>query len=215
MQFYFRVRGMFDLNNINNNQLDFFRELENIGASHAATALSLMLSHDVAIRVPRAQFCEYGQICEILKGPENVVAGLLVGICGDLNGFILLVMDEEDARRIADTMLEGMADGMPELEKQEMRISAIKELANILVSSYVNAISELTGLKIDVSVPDVVFDMAGAVMNLLAVAYGDICDSVMFMETEFQDNEQSIYGHFFLIPDLESYKALISKMEAF
>lgn len=206
---------MFDIKNINNNQLDFFRELENIGASHAATALSVMLSHDVAIRVPRAQFCEYGQICDILKGPENVVAGLLVGISGNLNGFILLVMDEEDARKIADSMLGGMADDMPEPDKQDMQISAIKELANILVSSYVNAISELTGLTIDVSVPDVVFDMAGAVMNLLAVAYGDIGDSVMFMETEFQDNAQSIFGHFFLIPDIESYKTLISKMEAF
>lgn len=206
---------MFDLKDINNNQLDFFRELENVGAGHAATALSVMLAHSVTIRVPRAQFCEYGQICDILKGPENVVAGLLVAISGDLNGFILLVMDENDARNIADLMLGGMADGMPEPDKQDMQISAMKEMANILVSSYVNAISELTGLKIDVSVPDLVFDMAGAVMNLLAVAYGGLGDSVMFMETEFIDNAQSIYGHFFLIPDIESYKTLLCKMEAF
>lgn len=206
---------MFDINNINSNQLDFFRELENIGAGHAATALSMMLSHNVTIRVPHAQFCEYGQICDILKGPENVVAGLLVGISGDLNGFILLVMDESDAHKISDVMLGGMADDMPEPDKQEMQISAMKEMANILVSSYVNAISELTGLTIDVSVPDIVFDMAGAVMNLLAVAYGEIGDSVMFMETEFIDNAESLYGHFFLIPDIESYKTLICKMEAF
>lgn len=206
---------MFDPKSIDSNQLDFFRELENIGAGHAATALAMMLSHEIGLRVPRAQFCEYSQMCDILKGPENVVAGLLVGISGELNGFILLVMDEEDAMKLAGSLLGNMTDGMSESEQREMQMSAMKEMANILIGSYITAISELTGLKVDASVPDLVFDMAGAVMNLLAVASVDCGDHVMFMETEFIDNSQSLYGHFFLIPDTESYKALIRKMEAF
>lgn len=206
---------MFDPKNIDNNQLDFFRELENIGASHAATALAMMLSRDIGLRVPRAQFCEYSQMCDILKGPENVVAGLLVGIIGEINGFILLVMDEKDAIKLAGSLLGDMADSMPKNEQKELQISAIKEMANILIGSYITAISELTGLKIDASVPDLVFDMAGAVMNLLAVASIDCGDHVMFMETEFIDDTQSLYGHFFLIPDTESYSALIRKMEDF
>lgn len=205
---------MIDLNNMDNH-LDFFKELENIGAGHAATALSVMLSHQVSIKVPRAQFCEYSQICEILHGAENVVAGLLVGISGDLNGFILLVMEENDARKITDMILGDMGDGLPEADKQEMHISAMKEMANILIGSYITAISSLTGLVIDASVPDLVLDMAGAVMNLVAVVYGEIGDRILSMETEFIEDSNSLYGHFFLIPDVESYKSLISKMEAY
>ncbi len=206
---------MFDPVNIDSKQLDFFRELENIGAGHAATALSLMLSHEIGLRVPRAQFCNYSKMCDILKGPENVVAGLLVGIFGDLNGFILLVMDEQDARKLSGSLLGEMADGMDETELSEMHISAMKEMANILIGAYITAISELAGLKIDASVPDLVFDMAGAVMNLLAVASVNSGDNVMFMETEFIDNDESLYGHFFLIPDTKSYKTLLSRMEAY
>lgn len=206
---------MFDLNDMDTSHLDFFKELENIGAGHAATALSLMLSHQVSIKVPLAQFCEYSQICEILHGPENVVAGLLVGISGDLNGFILLVMEEKDALKIANMILSGIADGLPEADQEEMRVSAMKEMANILIGSYITAISSLTGLMIDASVPDLVFDMAGAVMNLVAVVYGEVGDRILSMETEFIEDSQSLYGHFFLIPDIESYKALIKKMEAF
>lgn len=206
---------MFEFKDINSNQLDFFKELENIGAGHAATALSVMLSNNVSLQVPRAQFCEYSQMCDILDGPENVVAGLLVAITGDINGFILLVMDEDDARGLAGTMIGDMAEGMPEAELGEMQISAMKEMANILIGSYITAISSLTSLKVDASVPDLVFDMAGAVMNLLAVAYGGSCDNVLFMETEFIVNAHSLYGHFFLIPDIESYNTLIHKMEAF
>lgn len=203
---------MFDMHGINGKGLDFFKELENIGAGHAATALSMLTSRTVSIRVPRANLCDFNEICDILHGPENVVAGLLVGISADIHGFILLVLDEADAWTLARTVVGDIADAMPEEEQEALRISALKEMANILIGAYITAISEMTGLMIDASVPDLVFDMAGAVMNLLAVAYGEFGDHVLFMETEFCDQDQSLFGHFFLIPDVASYKTLTEKM---
>ncbi len=205
---------MFDINNMNQSHLDFFQELENIGASHAATALSVMMDREIAVCVPRAQLCDYNEITTILNGPENVVAGLLVGISDDIDGFILLVLDWADAYTLTKTMLGEPAD-MPlddEAEFSDMQISALKEVANILIGSYITAISTLTGLRIDASVPELVIDMAGAVMNLLAAAYGEYGDHVLFLETKFADKEQCIYGHFFLIPDIDSYKTLMEKM---
>jgi chemotaxis protein CheC len=130
----------------------------------------------------------------------------------DIHGFILLVLDEKDAQMLAQTLLGDMVNGMSESERTELGTSALKEVANILIGSYITAISDMTGLKIDASVPDLVFDMAGAVMNLLAVAYGELGDRVLFMETEFCDQDQSFFGHFFLIPDIESYKTLTERM---
>jgi len=203
---------MFDIQNINGKGLDFFRELENIGAGHAATALSMLLSRTVSIQVPCAKLCNYNEICDILHGPENVVAGLLVGISADIRGFILLVLDEKDAEKLTQSVMGDIADDMSEEERAELSTSALKEVANILVGAYITAISEMTGLTIDASVPDLVFDMAGAVMNLLAVAYGEFGDHVLFMETEFCDQSDSLFGHFFLIPDVESYRTLTEKM---
>ena len=205
---------MFDIDSMNQSHLDFFQELENIGASHAATALSVMMDREIAVCVPRAQLCEYKEITTILNGPENVVAGLLVGISDDINGFILLVLDWADAYALTKTMLGEPSDIPPgeDAEFSEMQVSALKEVANILIGSYITAISKLTGLRIDASVPELVFDMAGAVMNLLAAAYGEYGDNVLFLETKFADKEQYIYGHFFLIPDIDSYKTLMGKM---
>lgn len=205
---------MFNINSVNKNQLDFFQELENIGASHAATALSVMLDREISIRVPRVQLCEYKEICNILKGPENLVSGLLVGISEDIKGFILLVLDMEDAHTLTKSLIGDIQSDIPETTSDfnELEISALKEAANILIGSYITAISTLTELKIDVSVPELVIDMAGSVMNLLAASYGEYGDSVLFMETEFVDKAQSIFGHFFLIPDIDSYKILLNKM---
>lgn len=203
---------MFDLYSTNKNELDFFRELENIGVSHAATALSVMLDRKISIRVPNVQFCTYQKICDILNGPENVVAGLLVGISGDMDGFILLVLDQDDAYTLTRTLLDNTDCGKSSDDLSEMQISALKEVANILIGSYVTAISKLTGLKIDVSIPDLVIDMSSAIMNLLAAAYGEYDDTVLFLETEFIDQSSSLFGHFFLIPDINSYNKLIHKM---
>lgn len=204
---------MFDLSNVNQTSLDFFRELENIGAGHAATALSVLTGRTITISVPRAQLCGYNEITDIMHGPENVVVGLLVGISDDLHGFILLVLNLDDARALASTLLgEPAAQAGEDGEFSEMQISALREVANILIGSYITAISELTGLRINASVPELVVDMAGAVMNLLAAAYGAYGDHVLFLETRFTDHAQSLYGHFFLIPDIESYQTLLTKM---
>jgi len=204
---------MFDIDQLIVNDLDFFRELENIGASHAATALSVLLSRPVSIRVPQVKLCEYNEICDILHGPENVVAGLLVTISADIRGFILLVLDELDAQALSRTLVGTLVDdAMPESEREALYTSALKEVANMLIGSYITAISELTGFKIEASVPELVFDMAGAVMNLLVIAYGEFSDYALFMETEFGDHSQNLFGHFFLVPDTESFDNLKKKM---
>jgi chemotaxis protein CheC len=204
---------MFDLNNVNQTSLDFFREIENIGAGHAATALSMMMDRQITVSVPRAQLCSYNEITEILNGPENVVVGLLVGISDDLHGFILLVLDLEDARTLVSTLLgEPISQVSEDGAFNEMQLSVLREVANILIGSYITAISELTGLRIDASVPELVIDMAGAVMNLLAAAYGAYGDHALFLETRFADQAQCLYGHFFLIPDIKSYQTLLRKM---
>lgn len=205
---------MFDLEGLPNNQLDFLRELENIGAGHAATALASMLGDEVNLCVPRAQFCAFNQICDLLDGPENVVAGLLVGISEDIDGYILLVLSRQDAY-VLTKMLTGELESGNDDDSgifSELQMSALMEITNILIGSYLSAISSLTGFSINASVPELVIDMAGAVMNLLVSAYGNYGDGVLFMETEFTTAAQSIYGRFFLIPDVESYNRLMAQM---
>src|SRR5690554_470074 len=150
---------MFDLKGLPSNQLDFLRELENIGAGHAVTALSVMLGDNVELCVPKAQFCAYNQICDLLKGPENVVAGLLVGISNDLNGYILLVLDKPDAHLLTNMLLGELPPDESKAEiddLSELQVSALKKVSNILIGTYLTAISSLTNFNINSSVPELV-----------------------------------------------------------
>lgn len=208
---------MINLNALNDAHLDFFKELESIGAGHAATALSNMLGNDILLRVPSVNFYEFSTVSDKLGGPENLVVSVLVEMTGDLTGFILLVQDAADACALSNTVIEAMGMSPEESGEllTEMQVSCLMEVSNILSGSYLSAISDLTGLHINAEVPRMVIDMAGAVMNLPAATYGEYGDVVLFLETEFVDKEtrkKSLNGHFMLVPDVQSFATLLETM---
>ena len=200
------------IDNMSQEQLDVFKEIGNIGAGNAATALAAMLDRRMTMTVPHVEIVPFQKITDILNGPESIVAGVLVGMEGDLNGSILLVMNKNDAEMMV-AILTGR--DMSELDLYaftEDDNSALTEIANILVGAYISAISAMTGLRIVPSVPDLTVDMAGAIMSVLMIEYGKMGDAVLFLETAFVDSEGSMSGHFFLIPDLPSYTTLLQSL---
>ncbi|MDR1619354.1 MAG: chemotaxis protein CheC [Clostridiales bacterium] len=207
---------MKNLSQLNAEHLDFFMEIENIGASHAATALSTLLGRPVKVRVPKVKFLEFAEVNAVLGGPENLIVSLLVEMSGDLNGFILLAQDALEAKKMSAAIVRSM--GMEIEDTGELltglQESALNEVANILSGAYLNALSELTGLSTSKSVPKMVIDMAGAIMNLPAAIYGAYGDVVLLMETEFVDTggDGNLNGHFLMVPDVESFHIMLSSM---
>lgn len=206
---------MFDMEKLTDRQMDFFKELENIGASHAATALSQLLGRPISVSVTNVSFLKFNNVCDVFGGPGTLVAGLLVETAEDIKGYILIVLKAEDAFDLSNYALESMGIEVKDAsgEFDEMQISALLELANILCGSYLTAIGELTGLYTSFSVPRIVIDMAGAVMSLPITSYAEHFDMVLNIETEFRDAGNRFCGHFFLIPDGGTYIRLIEKME--
>lgn len=196
-------------------QIDVFKEIGNIGAGNAVTALASMTGRKIDMSVPDVEIVPFNEIVNILNGPETLVVGALVDLTGDIEGFILLILGLQDAYEMASVVL---SDGrmIPEdftpVDFSELEFSAITEIANILSGSYLSAISSLTGLSIVPSVPNIAMDMVGALISVVAIEYGKIGDSVLFMKTEFADSQKNLAGNFFLIPNYESYKILMKSL---
>lgn len=203
---------MEDLNSINEVHIDIFREIGNIGAGNAATALASILNKQIHMSVPDVQIVPFNDIVNIMDGPENLVAGLLVDMGGDLSGFILVVLDMFDAKEMAAIALGEDADHSDNEHLTEMEVSALEEIVNILVGAYLSAIHSMTSLSVTPQVPQLTIDMVGAIVSVATVEYGEIGDSVLFLKTQFRDLEKEMSGQFFLIPDFSSYKVLIDSL---
>jgi chemotaxis protein CheC len=189
-------------------QLDALREVANIGAGHAATALSQMTNRTIMISVPEVNVRPLEEVADMLGRPDAVVAAVLMQMMGDLTGRTLVLFPERSAQRLCDILFR-RADGAT-LQFGPMEQSGLKEVGNILVSAYMNALSDFMGMMLVPSVPSLVIDLSAAILTTAYLNFGHERDYVFCVETSFQlgDEPERLEGHFLLLPDMPSLRAI-------
>jgi chemotaxis protein CheC len=199
---------MDDLRGLKAIQMDALREVANIGAGHAATALSQMIGQTIMISVPTINVARLEEIPPQVGAPDEPVAAVLMHMLGDLTGRTLLVFPRRTARRIASLLLRRQPTTD---EFSEMEQSAIKEAGNILSSAYMNALSDFMGMMLIPSPPSLAVDMSSAVLTTAYLQFGTDKDYVFCVESEFfLDNiNEHLHGYFLLLPDAASLHAIL------
>lgn len=191
-------------------QMDVLREIGNIGSGNAATSLSAMLAKPVNIAVPKIKILDYNQVTEALGGPETMVVGLLLSLENDLSGMIMFLLQRDFAHMTLNSLLGTSLEDFSQVG--DMEYSAMKEVANIMAGSYVNAVSSLTNLDIGISVPDICIDMVGAILSVPAIHYANISDKIIFIEDEFSSESERMVSHILMIPETESLAKMMANL---
>lgn len=187
--------------------LDILREIGNIGAGHAATALSTMLNKAVDMSVPSVNIISFEEISEMIGGAENVVASVFLRILGDAPGCMFFMLPIEQAEHLLEDLLGGQAVQLIDESDSAISLSALQEVGNILSGSYLTSFSNFTGLNLQPSVPATSIDMAGAILSFGLFEISTVSDYAIVIDTAFTDIEKhdNVKGHFFLLPDPDSY----------
>jgi len=194
---------------LDDNHVDILREIGNIGAGNAATSLSNMLSKRIDMNVPEVSLLNYNDIIESIGGAENIVVGVLVGFEGDIDGVIMFLLKKEFVHLILNTLVGTELSSFEEVSELEM--SALSEISNIMVSSYVNSISTLTEMRIEVTVPSINIDMSGALLDIVTAEFADVADKVVFIKEKYYCMNETIYSYMLMLPTMTSLKILLDK----
>lgn len=198
-----------DLNNMEGVYFDVLREIGNIGAGNATTALATLLNTKVDMKVPKVDLMEFSEIGEEMGGEETLMAGIYQLIEGDIHGSIMFLLEEKTAKLLVSKLM-----GMEEPDEgdfSEMEVSALKEIGNIITGSYLSSLSQLTGLFINASVPAISVDMCEAILSVPAIEFGELGDKMLLIKTEFTDDVK-LEGYFVLVPDLDSYDKILTSI---
>lgn len=200
-----------ELEQIDGTRFDVLRELGNIGAGNATTALSQMLNTKVDMSIPKVELLEFKNLADMVGGAETVVSGILLMLEGDIDGMMMFMLDRVSARHLVSML---MGTELPESEDfSELEISALKEIGNIISGAYLSSLSSLTNLKIISSIPYLSIDMAGAILSVPAIEFGKVGDKALLIESQFGGNsENSINGYFIMIPTVESYSRIMTSL---
>ena len=174
--------------------VDVLKELGNIGAGNAMTALAQMLNCKVDMKVPQVRLLEFKDVGALIGGEEQIMAGIYLAVEGDITGSIMFLLGKDSARHLVTKLmgmaLEGDAFG-------EMEMSALMEIGNIITGAYLNSLATITNLKIFPSVPSLCVDMAGAILSVPAIEFGTLGDKILLIQSQFMD-EIELDGYFIM-----------------
>lgn len=197
------------LEKVSENYGDVLKEIGNIGAGNAMTALSQMLQCKVDMQVPQVKLLDFCEVGEIMGGEEQIMVGVYLGVEGDITGSMMFLVEQASAKHLVNKIMMGMASEGDEFT--EMELSAMNEVGNIITGAYLNSLSTLTNLKIFPTPPMLTVDMACAILSVPAIDFGTMGDKILLIQSQFYD-EVEIDGYFILIPDLDSYARILNSL---
>ncbi|MFH1002436.1 MAG: chemotaxis protein CheC [bacterium] len=192
--------------NLNSVQLDALKEISNIGIGHAATSLSQLLGKKISMSVPKIILTPITEVTNVIGGPEELVIGIYLKILGQAKGSILIIFPQDSASSLLN-LLTGK--GLKDISELDLNAqSALKELGNILSSSYLTALSNLLKMCLIPSIPGLAFDMMSAVVDFVLIELGEVGDYALVVETTFTEAIANIKGHIFLLPDPQTLEII-------
>jgi len=190
-------------------QVDALREIGNIGAGTAATALSQLTGAPVEMGIPTVKLLPVEQVASEIGAAADVVAAVFLGVGGDADGHMLFVMGEEQAHSLVGVLMGGTAGDGP---FDEMELSALQEVGNILTGSYLGALSQITGLRLEPTPPVVGVDFAAALVGAALAEVAMSSDVALLIETALGETAGTSVGDFLFIPSASALSIVLGRL---
>ena len=201
--------GKFSLEDVNNIYVDVLREIGNIGAGNATTAIASMLGLRIDMNVPKVELMDASKLGSAICPEDEIIVGIFLEVQTDIEGSMMFLLKMGSAQYLVNKLM--MRDADYKAEFDEMDLSALKEIGNIIAASYLSALSGMTRLAITPSIPYIAVDMAASILSVPAIQFGQFGDNALLIETEFGDDVM-IDGYFILMPEQDSYDKILTAL---
>ena len=199
---------------ITEEQIDFIREVMNVGAGNAATALQQMLQCPVDVIIPKVHVLPAAQVSSIQDNPASLVACVRMGIVGDIGGAMFFIVPEESTKELihlAEKSLPGPYRLMGR-KQEEVGLSAIAEIGNILSGVYLTAVHDFCGLNTYHTTPALAVDMIQPLLDEALIKTSLQIQMAILIENEFVLEERRFRTLLLIIPSVESIKPLVDSL---
>ena len=201
--------GNMSLEEVNKLYLDVLKEIGNIGAGNATTAIAKMVGARIDMSVPSVKLLEVSELGTAVGNEDDTIIGIFLEVENDISGSMMFLLDIESGHYLVNTLMG--RDLSYKEEFDEMDLSALKEVGNIIAASYLTALSSLTNLRIAPSVPYIAVDMAAAILSVPAIQFGMMGDKALLIQTEI-NADVAINGYFILMPEQDSYDKILTSL---
>lgn len=200
--------GAYD--NLNDVQLDVLREIGNIGAGNACTALSGLIGTPIDMSVPKVQLLGIDSTSEYLGGGDKEVLGIKIDVKADLTGMMFHIVNKRFAERIINTFYAKQIDTINSID--EMDMSVISEMGNITSGAYANALATLSGFVVDIGTPSPGGNTVSEILRVPIEAYGSVGDKILVVDEQFIIDSEKLTSNMILVLEGDSLNKLFDKL---
>lgn len=200
--------GVYD--NLNDLQKDVMREIGNIGAGNACTALSVLLGTTIDMSVPKIQLLGFEDTSNYLGGPDTEILGVRVDVTDDLQGMMFHIVNKRFAERIINTFYEKKLETLASID--DMDSSVISEMANITSGAYANSIASLTSLFVNIGTPNQKRSTVSDLLRIPLEAFAKSGDKILVVDEQFIIDKEQITSNMILVLEKESLEKLFEKL---
>ena len=193
-------------------EMDVIREIASIGTGSAATSLASMLGQQVRMTIPEINILGYNDTIDKLGDPEEGIAAVLTRMSGEMEGIMLFLLRLDFINEVLRTMMGQEVEDYESLT--EMEISALTEVGNIIISSYANAVSTLSGITIELSVPSVAVNMLGGILSVPMAEFGYVTEKLLLIDGQLLVDNRRVKSTILMMPDIESLNKMMKKLGA-
>ncbi len=197
------------LENVNNMYFDVLKEIGNIGAGNATTAMANMVNTKLDMQVPQVLLMSVEELPKAIGKEEDLIVGIYLEVEADIEGSMMFLLDMHSARFFVDKLMG--TDQKDNFNFTEIELSALKEIGNIIAASYLSALASLTNMMITPSIPYICIDMTAAILSVPATEFGMYGDNALLIESKFGD-DFDLNGYFILMPNVDSYDKILKSL---
>lgn len=202
-----------DVNDITPMHLDVLSEVGNIGAGNAATALSDMLHYMVKVSVPSVRIVDIDDVAKEIGDPNEEIAAILINLDQDLIGTMLSVFHGPFANELVKSFIGTDMPDIAQFRDSEMGRSVLCEVGNITVATYVNALSKLSHLVINILPPQIYVDALDKVIQEHKQReFKDFGRKVVVIDESFIIKDEEYRSSMILLLEIDSLNALIDSL---
>lgn len=199
----------FSLEEVNGMYCDVLKEIGNVGAGNATTAIARMLGIRIDMNVPSVRLLDVSQLGSAVGGEEETIIGIFLEVQNDIEGSMMFLLNIESGHYMVNKLMG--RDPSYREPFSEMDLSALKEIGNIIAASYLTALATMTQMSLSPSVPYIAVDMAASILSVPAIQFGQFGDKALLIETQICADIQ-MEGYFILMPEQESYEKILSSL---
>lgn len=193
-------------------QLDILREFGNLGSGHAITALSKLINEKVDVSLTAVNLVPFWKIPDLFDNPNTDAFGIYSDIINKTDLSIIQIFTKESMINLTNYLSESDKINVSDIKSikdlDELSISIIREIGNILSGNYASALANLLSISLVPNVPIVALDNLNAMLDTLIAKYSKFSDYTIIVKTRLSVKEIKLNGIICLIPSMDILKEL-------